>query len=252
VWDRREEDKVDRPDGPPNSEGGWLVRRFYRPSTVVRVEEPAEGYRVLTFGGERLKGVAWAPGQKIQIATGGGSNRAYTPMVWDSARGETRILAFLHSEGPGSRWASRTKVGDACFFTGPRRSLELSALGKRTFLFGDETSMGLAVALRSIVSPSDTVSCVFEVSSVPASQRAWQAFGPGDATFVQRRDGDRQLDEVESHTRRIFDSGPPTGFVLTGKVSSIQHVRGLLKALGVETSRLRVKAYWAPGKTGLD
>jgi len=243
---------VDSADGPSQLEGGWLVRRFYRPSIVVRVEEPAEGYRVLTLGGERLKGVAWAPGQKVQIATGGGSNRAYTPMVWDSARGETRVLAFVHSEGPGSRWASRTKVGDACLFTGPRRSLDLSGLGERAFLFGDETSMGLAVALRSVMSPPDTVSCVFEVSSLPAAQRAWQVLGAGDATFVQRRDEDGHLDEVESHTRRIFDSGSPTGFVLTGKVTSIQRVRGLLKTLGVETSRLRVKAYWAPGKTGLD
>lgn len=252
MWDCREEANVDRSDGPYKSAGGWLVRRLYRPSTVVRVEEPAEGYRALTLGGESLKGVAWAPGQKIQIATGGGSNRAYTPMLWDTARGEARILAFLHSEGPGSRWASRTKVGDACLFTGPRRSLELGGLGARAFLFGDETSVGLAVALRNAVSPSDTVSCLFEVSSIPASQRAWQAFGSGDATFVQRRDGDGHLGEVESHTRRIFASGPPSGFVLTGKVSSIQRVRGLLRALGVETSRLRVKAYWAPGKTGLD
>jgi NADPH-dependent ferric siderophore reductase len=41
-------------------------------------------------------------------------------------------------------------------------------------------------------------------------------------------------------------------FVLTGKAGTIQHVRQGLRQLAVPASRIVAKAYWAPGKTGLD
>jgi NADPH-dependent ferric siderophore reductase len=41
-------------------------------------------------------------------------------------------------------------------------------------------------------------------------------------------------------------------FILTGKATSIQRLQRALKAQGVPRSRLLTKAYWAPGKTGLD
>jgi hypothetical protein len=41
-------------------------------------------------------------------------------------------------------------------------------------------------------------------------------------------------------------------FVLTGKASTIQRIRQSLKQQAVPTGRILTKAYWAPGKTGLD
>ena len=43
-----------------------------------------------------------------------------------------------------------------------------------------------------------------------------------------------------------------TGFVLTGKAGTVQRLRQRLKRLAVPASRIATKAYWAPGKTGLD
>ena len=42
------------------------------------------------------------------------------------------------------------------------------------------------------------------------------------------------------------------GAVLSGKASSIQAVTRRLRALGVARRSIHAKAYWAPGKTGLD
>ncbi len=243
---------ADRRAAPVTPGDGWLARWRYRSSTVLRIEEPSDGYRLIVLGGESLRGVAWAPGQKMQIAVGGGSNRTYTPLGWDSTHGETAILAYLHSDGPGSQWAARVKAGDECRSSGPRRSLELDGLGEHPFLFGDETSMGLALALPAPPEPNGSVAYVFEVSSAAASRSAWQSFRGGEAAFVQRRDADAHLEEVESRTLGLLDSRPPTGFVLSGKVTSIQRLQRLLKSRGIPTSRLRVKAYWAPGKKGLD
>jgi NADPH-dependent ferric siderophore reductase len=44
----------------------------------------------------------------------------------------------------------------------------------------------------------------------------------------------------------------PTHFILSGKAQSIQFVSRALKERGIPPRRLRTKAYWAPGKKGLD
>ncbi|WP_347557848.1 hypothetical protein [Robbsia sp. KACC 23696] len=41
-------------------------------------------------------------------------------------------------------------------------------------------------------------------------------------------------------------------FILTGKAASIRYLHHALKQGGLAASRLRVKAYWGEGKTGLD
>ena len=41
-------------------------------------------------------------------------------------------------------------------------------------------------------------------------------------------------------------------FVLTGKAGTIQALRQRLRLLSVPAARVITKAYWAPGKAGLD
>jgi ferric-chelate reductase (NADPH) len=41
-------------------------------------------------------------------------------------------------------------------------------------------------------------------------------------------------------------------FILSGKAQSIQVIGRALKETGIAPRRLRTKAYWAPGKKGLD
>lgn len=41
-------------------------------------------------------------------------------------------------------------------------------------------------------------------------------------------------------------------FILTGKAQSIQRMLRTLKTSGVPGHRIVSKAYWSPGKTGLD
>ncbi|MGC2290015.1 MAG: siderophore-interacting protein [Thermoplasmata archaeon] len=227
---------------------GWLFRKV----TISCIEVLSERFRVITLAGAGLRDARWVPRQKIQITVERGANRTYTPFEWDSVQGETRILAFSEGQGPGAVWATKVHVGDACRFSGPRRSLDLSGLGRSTFLFGDETSFGLALALRTTIAPSDTVALLFEVSSVEESERAWQAFGGPSVPLVRRTDADAHLTEVETQTLKILDERAPTDFILTGKASSIQRVRGLLRDRGIPSSCLRVKAYWAAGRKGLD
>jgi ferric-chelate reductase (NADPH) len=177
------------------------------------------------------------------------SARTYTPMSWDADGGRTRILTFAHGDGPGSRWAIGLREGDTCQFFGPRRSLDLSGLAAPVVLFGDETSFGLAAALRDGPQGAHAIH-VFEGSDVAELRPVLEAIGLGQATLIERTSGETHLAAVEAEALRLAASG--AHFILTGKASSIQRVGRALKAAGVVSSRIKARAYWAQGKTGLD
>ena len=233
---------------PPGPVMRTLLRWLMRPARVAAVETLSPHFRLVHLEGEALRNVAWTVGQKVQVSMGSGlSARTYTPMSWDAGSGRTRLLTFAHGDGPGSRWACGLREGDTCQFLGPRRSLDLSGLESPVVLFGDETSFGLAAALRA---QADRAIHVFEVSDVVESRPVLEAVGLGAATLIERIADDAHLAAAEAEMLRLVASG--AHFVLTGKASSIQRVSRALKAVGVVSSRLKTKAYWAKGKTGLD
>ena len=170
-------------------------------------------------------------------------------MSWNADRGKTRILTFAHGDGPGSRWGRDLREGDTCQFFGPRRSLDLSGLASPLVLFGDETSFGLAAALRDSREGAGAIH-VFEASDIAESRPVLEAIGLGHATLIERIADDSHLAATEAEISRLAASG--AHFVLTGKASSIQRVGRALKAAGVVSSRVKTKAYWAQGKIGLD
>ncbi len=232
-------------NGEPGRVTRTLLQWLMRPARVAAVETLSPHFRLVDLEGEALKDVAWTAGQKIQVAMGSGlSARTYTPMSWDTGRGGTRLLAFMHGDGPGSRWAGALRQGDGCHFFGPRRSLDLAGLASPLVLFGDETSFGLAAALGA--GPTH----LFEASDIAAARTVLAAVGLERATVIERTADDAHLAAAETEMSRLVASGAQ--FVLTGKASSIQRMMRCLKAAGVASPRIRSKAYWAPGKTGLD
>lgn len=227
-----------------------LLRWLMRPARVSAIETLSPRFRLIELEGESLKDVAWTAGQKIQIAMGSGlSARTYTPMSWDTGSGRTRLLAFAHGDGPGSRWASGLREGDTCQFFGPRRSLDLTGLEAPVVLFGDETSFGLAAALRDNLRAGGALH-MFETADVAASRQALESINLGQARLIARSTDEDHLATVEAEMLRLAANGAQ--FVLTGKASSIQRISRTLKAAGVASSPIKAKAYWAPGKTGLD
>lgn len=226
---------------------GWLTHS----TTVIKVEALSQHFRLITVAGQALQGIDWTPGQKIQIFTGGlAKPRTYTPIDWDKAAGVTRLLAWSHGQGPGSRWADTVAVGDSCPLVGPRQSLDLGGPWNGVVLFGDETSLGLGAAMTRATTHDESPKLLFEVTSMAECRPAAAALGLGHATLVERKADESHLADLETQLLSLVRAG--MCFVLTGKAGSIQRLSRALKAAGVSTSQLRVKAYWAPGKTGLD
>lgn len=242
---------ADHSDGKaPGRLGRTLVALFMKHATVTAIDDVAAGFRLVTLEGAALRGIAWVPGQKVQIAMGSAFvARTYTPIEWDATAGRTRFLGYGHGAGPGSGWLAGLKVGDECDLFGPRTSLVTHQLIGRLALFGDETSMGLGYALARD-DAARSVSCHFEVGNAGSGKQVLARLGIDDATLFARRDDDAHLGALEAALPALAASD--ASFVLTGKAGTIQRLRHELKRLGVPANRVAAKAYWAPGKAGLD
>lgn len=228
-----------------------LIRLMMKHARVAASEPIGEGYRLITLEGPELRGVDWLPGQKIQIAMGSAFvTRTYTPIDWDADAGSTRILGYVHGTGPGSAWVAGVRPGDECDIFGPRSSLDLRRIDGPVALYGDETAIGLAHAAIH-ADASRPVACHFEVGDILGSGMAAARLGMAAATTFQQRQAD------DAHLAALEESLAPQAaagarFVLTGKAGTIQRLRQSLKQLGVGSGRIATKAYWAPGKVGLD
>ncbi|WP_198086467.1 siderophore-interacting protein [Variovorax sp. E3] len=228
-----------------------LTRLFLRPVRVIAATSLSARFRLIDLECVAFESHHWAPGQKVQIKIGGGlETRTYTPVRWDAARGVTRIMAFAHGEGPGSEWVRRVRPGDKRMVFGPRRSLVLEPLPASTIVFGDETTFGLAASLCGRDAGAQGVRAVFEVGAIAESRQVLDALGIEPLALMERRTDDSHLAELLSAMVPPMDGS--THYVLTGKASSIRQMSRALKAQGVESRRIKAKAYWATGKTGLD
>lgn len=227
-----------------------LVRWLSRESVVSSVEALSAHFRLIELQGEALRGVPWSPGQKLQVSISGMKiARTYTPMDWDADRGATRILVWVHGDAPGCVWARSIAAGDSCVTFGPRRSIEIGETAAPIVLFGDETAFGLGHALRE-ATPEGKLTCLFEATDAGECQPVLEHIGLGDALLVERTADEGHLASIEAKLEPLAQSDAI--FVLSGRAPAIQRISRSLKALGVVSSRLRVKAYWSPGKIGLD
>lgn len=236
---------------PPGRIGQAWLRLLMRQVRIVATERLAERFKLITLEGTALANVAWTPGQKIQIAMGSAcAARTYTPLEWNAVAGRTCILGFEPGDGPGSAWVRTVEAGDSCDLFGPRGSLDLRRMPRTAALFGDETSIGLAYALAH-QDPARSVTCLFEVAEDTGStQQALTQLGMGEARLFAKRDGEMHLEAMEATIPAL--AAASAGFVLTGRAGMVQRLRQTLRRYGVPAANILTKAYWAPGKTGLD
>ncbi|ELX09505.1 siderophore-interacting protein [Janthinobacterium sp. HH01] len=228
-----------------------MHKLFTRSAQVLDIEDIGGAYRLVTLGGPALRNIEWTPGDKIQIQLGGWVQRTYTPMDWDAKNGRTRILVYLHGSAPGTQWARTLRKGDACVVFGPRRSIKLAGPRSPVIVCGDETSLGLAVALSNQRPPAEVLS-LFEVSALADTVPVIEHLQLAGARVCARLDGERHLAELETHLSALLETHATADLVLTGKAGTIQHIGRLLRQRDIAAGRRQSKAYWAPGKAGLD
>lgn len=237
-------------DKPMGRLSDMMRRLLMRRAVISACEDIAGSFRLLTFEGAALRNVTWIPGQKVQLAMAAPFvTRTYTPIEWDAAAGRTRILCYMHGDGPGSDWALNAMPGDMCDIFGPRTSLDARSMTGSVAIFGDETSIGLT---RALLRENSTRSChaYLEVSDTKDCGHVIGKLAIENVSLFQRQGQDVHLERIEAIIPDI--AAETSGFILSGRASFIQRLQRSLKLLDIPSGRIASKAYWAPGKRGLD
>jgi len=242
-------DSPERPIARPRGRlSEALFRLVMKPAAIIANEALSRHFHLITIEGPALAGAAWMPGQKLQVSMGSAfATRTYTPIEWNASAGRTCILGYAHGAGPGSDWVRGALPGDPCDLFGPRGSLDTARLPGPLAVFGDETVIGLAYALGQ---QRRLAASHFEVGDAAEAGRVAEQLGLEGADFHARRAGDLHLAALEAALPDLIASG--ASFVLAGKAATVQRLRHALKREHVSPARILAKAYWAPGKTGMD
>ncbi|GAB4057362.1 siderophore-interacting protein [Catellatospora paridis] len=207
-------------------------------SEFVRMELTADAFRK----------AAWTPGAKLQFRPRRGTMglRTYTPVSWDNARGVTELIAYTHGDGPAAQWFAQAAVGRPCEVFGPRRSIDLRVPAGPVVFVGDETSVALACALRTV---TGDVSHVFEARDPAGLTGVLAELGIIERAAVVAKTPDR----VEL-LRAARDAAVPAAcaLVVTGDAATVHAVRRDSRGWPRTPVQVTGKAYWAEGRTGLD
>ncbi|TCK22186.1 siderophore-interacting protein [Pseudonocardia endophytica] len=222
---------------------------FLETARVTTTDRLSEHFVTVELQCPAFRSATWTPGAKLQLRPRRGTLglRTYTPFDWDDERGTTRVLAFTHGAGPASDWFTDVRPGDDCELFGPRRSIDLRTEHERVLFVGDESSLGLACALRSI---DATATHVVESVDPHELSAVLDGLDLSSAVVVPRADDHAPLRDAAR--RAAHDVGAPFDLVLTGDAAAVHTVRRDTRGWTPGPDRIKGKAYWAAGRTGLD
>jgi NADPH-dependent ferric siderophore reductase len=161
---------------------------------------------------------------------------------WDAERGVTELLGFTHGDGPAAQWLRQVAAGEVCEVFGPRKSIDLRAPAGPVVFVGDESSVALACALRTV--PPD-VAHVFEARHPAGLTEVLAALGL-DAQVVEKTADRAEL------LRLAREAAGPATLVVTGDAATVHAVRRDSRTWPRAPREVKGKAYWAAGRTGLD
>lgn len=229
-----------------------VEKLLFHPASITGVEAVGESFRLITMQGVGFQSVKWIPGQTVQIFLGNLTKRAHTPMSLDADTGSACFLFYSHGKGPGSGRAASARAGNICPVMRPKDSIDFTNFTEPALFFGDETSLASAQALHLCRRQTDVARFVFEVNTPAQAKVVLLKLGVSQAYLVQKREDGSHLAGVVLLMAEQAARMQSPQWVFTGQARSIQSVQKGLKQAGISLFGSKVKAYWSPGKTGLD
>jgi hypothetical protein len=242
----------------------------------------------IRFAGD-LTGMKFRPGHAVAIRVSETEYRNYTPCNVDVKQGSIDIIFHLHGDAPGTRMLRKLQPGAEIRMTIPRGTNPYDPAARHHLLFGDETTLGLALSLHDIFKVN--LHCYhycFELDE--ENLHAPGLLGLDNFTiFLKSRSClpgiNKQI--VNNHKSTLVNAGAlftqvavdssgivdnlPTfedlpylasnheiededwlagNFILAGNGASVQIVRKQLKKQNV-TGNISAKGYWVAGKNGI-
>ena len=218
---------------------------------VTQITELAPQFLTVTLGSDAFTRATWTPGDKLQLRPRRGSlaMRTYTPINWNPDDGTSEVIAYRHGAGPAVRWFDNAAVGIDAEVFGPSRSLDISDTVERTIFVGDETSVGLAYALHPL-NPGATY--FFEAHDPAVLSAVLTTLDITHHTQVIAKSSDHsELLQLIVDAIEPAEAGASVDLVVTGDAATVNAIRRTLKSRPDLTPRIKARAYWASGRTGL-
>ena len=243
------------PRNDPGLIGHAVLRLMTHDVRVDAVHALSPHFRLVSLRSEAFRRVTHLPGDKVQVRVGGMAFRTFTPFRMGEGDDSLELLGYMHGSAPAARWLDAVAPGDRCHVMGPRRSMDLAAIDRSTVFVGDETSLGIALALCGTPLGGLDTHFIFEVNDAVEVRGVLEAMSRGmlhHAWLVERRPDGAHLAGIESALVRYARADSFRQYVLSGHAPSIQRLQRTLKGAGAKPSQMLVKAFWAPGKSALD
>jgi NADPH-dependent ferric siderophore reductase len=218
---------------------------------VAEARDVAPGIRRLVLTGPTIGKLDFWPGQDVMVpmlSDGRVLTRRYTIRRLDRAAGRLTLDIVLHGDGPGMRWASDARPGDAIEVAGPRGKIALREGAAWYGFVGDETAVPMATAMMEAAAAP--VRAILEIEQQSDGDN-WTRESPkaGGVDWLPRdgaNPGDpaRLLDAV-----RTADWPDGDGQIyISGEVSTVKALTQALLDRGFRQEQLSPKAYWSLGK----
>ena len=206
---------------------------------IVSNERLSPHFQFLTIKGKSLRKAEWFPGQKIKIRMKDDESRSYTPSYWNSEDGVVQTLIYMHGKGLGALWARDAKEASRVSIEGPRKSLKIEADDKNILFFGDETTYGLAHALKKHTQ-NINYHFYFEAIDTNESKIILERFELGNSLLYSVN----QLEKISAEIHTQFNFNKKSRIILSGKQQSIVRLRELLYTAGIPQEAVDKKVYW--------
>jgi len=222
-----------------------------RAAQVAGVQSLSDHFRLITLSVDEAVLPQWRPGDRLRLHVGDRSSRTYTPFTRDWTPGQLLLLVQSQSMGPGRHWLTRATVGDTWHVALRKGSLSLSRGRRATLLVGDETSLGLALSIRSFADWWRNTRIILEVNDLAQCRTVLQQLNLQEVELIERSGRDEHLADVQGALLQAYACEPRTEFVLTGKSTSLQQLQRALRRGNVPEAQVQIKPHWTPGRSGL-
>jgi NADPH-dependent ferric siderophore reductase len=218
-----------------------VLDRFFLHGEVSEIDDVTPRMRRIRISGEPLRDLAYRPGQHVRVRVGelgikGFRDALRTYSVWDhDPDGRLDLCVLDHpASGPGARWAREVHIGQKVALTKPEGRLVLRQDAPYHLFVGDETAaVAFGAMLRALPVSAKVLGVLEGDNHLPLAR---------DLTWVGRGDLVQSLD---------LPAEPGVAYI-AGEARACQAVRRHFLERNWPRKAIIVKAFWAPGKRGLD
>jgi NADPH-dependent ferric siderophore reductase len=223
-----------------------LMDHFLVRATVTAVEAVTPRMRRIRVTGDSLRGLDWSAGQHVRVRVEGITLRTYS--IWEVDGEHLDLCVFDQpAAGPGARWSHRVQVGQPVTFTRPQGRLVVRDDVPSHVFVGDETACAAFGAMLRALPATATVHGIIEIDGQDDRMPLPRA---DDIQWVKR---DGSYETVLAALRDLDLPAEPGVAYVAGEARACQAVRRhFLAERGWPRGTIVVKAFWAPGKRGLD